>query len=330
MNLEDLMHINEGYMKARVLQVAVNLKIFDQLASEARSAKGVAEFLKLDCRATELFLDALAAMGIIEKNRGRYINTAVAQRFLVSSSPTYYGALVRHSGAGWEVWGKLEEVVRTGKQVRQQNAHQGDPEDTERFIMAMHGLATAGNYPVMVIESINFDKINTVLDVGGGPGTFAIEFCRNKPSLKATVLDLPGTLEITKKVLKNYPEVAERINLVKADFNKDKIPGSYDMIFVSNIIHSESFEENLNLMKKLFAATNPGGMIVVKDHILNEEGTEPPYGALFSLHMLIQTNGKSYKFGEVEGWLTEAGYKNIAQKALPGITSASLVIGQKS
>lgn len=330
MNLEDLMHINEGYMKARTFQVAVNLKIFDRLASEARSAKGVAEALKLDCRATELLLDALAAMGIIEKNKGRYINTAVAQRFLVSSSPTYYGALVRHSGAGWEVWGKLEEVVRTGNPVRQQNAHQGDPEDTERFIMAMHGLATAGNYPAMCADILNFEKIGTLLDVGGGPGSFSIEFCRRKPTLKATILDLPGTLEVTKKVLKNYPEVAGRVNFFAADFNEDEIPGSYDMIFVSNIIHSESFEENFNLMKKLFAATNPGGMIVVKDHILNEEGTEPTYGALFSLHMLIQTKGKSYKFSEVEGWLKEAGYKDIVQKALPGITSASVVTGQKS
>jgi ubiquinone/menaquinone biosynthesis C-methylase UbiE len=330
MNLEDLMHINEGYMKARALQAAVNLKIFDQLASEARSSKGVAESLKLDCRAAELLLDALAAMGVIEKNRGRYINSAAAQRFLVSSSPTYYGALVRHSGAGWEVWGKLEEVIRTGNPVRQQNAHQGDPEDTERFILAMHGLAAAGNYPAMVIKSLNFDNINTVLDVGGGPGTFAVEFCRNKPSLKATILDLPGTLEVTKKVLKNYPEVAGRINLVNADFNKDDIPGSYDMIFISNVIHSESFEKNRRLMKKLFAATKHGGTIVVKDHILNEEGTEPPYGALFSLHMLIQTEGKSYKFSEVEGWLKEAGYKNIMQKTLPAITSASLIIGKKT
>lgn len=330
MNLEDLMHINESYMAARALQTAVNLKIFDQLASEARSAKGVAETLKLDCRATELLLDALAAMQIVEKNNDRYINTAVAERYLVSSSPTFYGALIKHSASGWNVWGKLEESVRTGKPARMQNAHQGTPEDTERFIMAMHGLVTAGGYADMIAKNLDFNNVKTLLDVGGGPGSFVIEFCQRNKDLKATILDLPGTLEVTKKVLKSYPEVADRITLHAANFNKDLIPGPFDMIFASNIIHSGSFEENANLMKDLFKATNPGGQIIIKDHIMNEDGTKPEHGALFSLHMLIQTHGRDYKFSEVKGWLKDAGYSSIREIPLPPITSASLVIGEKS
>ena len=329
MNLQDLMQINDGYKRARILHTAVQLKIFDQLASEARSAKGVAETLNLDCRATGILLDALAALKIIEKQNDRYINTAIAQRYLVSSSPTFYGALILHTADGWEGWAKLKDVVKNGKPVKTHRAHQDDPKDTERFIMAMHGLSTAGNYPAMVADALNLNGVKTLLDVGGGPGSFTYEFCKRIPHLQATILDLPGTLEVTKKVLKNYPEYKERVKLIAADFNEDKIPGTYDLIMVSNIIHSESFEENRALMKKLFAATNPGGRIIVKDHIMSEDGLEPAYGALFSVHMLIHTKGRDYKFSEVKGWLEDAGYASIRQIPLPEITSASMMVGRK-
>lgn len=329
MDLENLMHINDGYKAARILHTTVTLKIFDRLASEARSAKGVADSLGLDCRATGILLDALAALKIIEKKNDRYINTAAAQRYLVSSSPTFYGALILHTADGWESWGKLERVVKTGKPIQRHRAHQDDPADTERFIMAMHGLATAGNYPAMIADALDLSNIKTSLDVGGGPGSFTYELCKRIPDLKATILDLPGTLEVTKKVLKNYPEYKNRIKLIAADFNEDKIPGTYDLILVSNIIHSESFEENAALMKKLFAATNKGGKVVVKDHILSEDGLDPAYGALFSVHMLIHTNGRDYKFSEVKDWLEEAGYASIKQIPLPEITSASMVVGHK-
>lgn len=329
MNLQDLMQMNDGYKRARILHVAVHLKIFDQLASEARSAKGVAESLGLDCRATGILLDALAAMGLIEKKSDRYINTEIAQRYLVSSSPTFYGALVLHTADGWDSWGKLEQVIRSGKPVRTHRAHQDDPVDTERFIMAMHGLVTAGNFAAMTADLIDLSGVRTLLDVGGGPGTFTYEFCKRIADLKATILDLPGTLEVTKKVLKTHPEYKDRVDLVAADFNEDMIPGTYDLVFLSNIIHSESLEENAALMKKLFAATNKGGKIVVKDHIMDESGTEPPYGAIFSVHMLVHTKGRDYKFSEVKGWLEDAGYSSVKQLPLPDITSASLVLGHR-
>ncbi len=328
MNLEDLMHMNDGYKTARILHTAVHFKIFDRLASEARSAKGVADSLGLDCRATGLLLDALAVLNLIEKRNDRYINTAVAQKYLVSDSPTFYGALVLHTADGWESWGKLEKVIRTGKPIPHSRAHQDDPKDTERFIMAMHGLSTAGNFPAMVTDALDLSGVKTLLDVGGGPGTFTYGFCEKIPDLKAAILDLPGTLEVTKKVLKNYPEYKDRVKLIPADFNEDPVPGSYDLIFVSNIIHSESFEENAALMKKLFAATSKGGRIVVKDHILSEDGLTPPYGAIFSVHMLIHTKGRDYKFGEVKEWLEDAGYSSVREVPLPEITSASMVVGR--
>lgn len=329
MQLEDLMHIGEGYKRARILQTAVMLKIFDRLASESRSAKGVAESLGLDCRATGIILDALAAMNVIEKKNDRYINTESAQRYLVSSSPTFYGALLLHTADGWDSWGKLDRVIKNGKPVPHHRAHQDDPADTERFIMAMHGLSTAGNFPAMVADALDIKDIGTMLDVGGGPGSFTYEFLKRIPRLQAAILDLPGTLEVTKKVLKGHPEYKDRVNLIAADFNEDKITGTYDMVFVSNIIHSESFEENAALMKKLFAATNKGGLIVVKDHIMSEDGLEPAYGAIFSVHMLVHTKGRDYKLSEVKGWLEGAGYGSIKKVPLPEITSASMVVGKK-
>ena len=329
MELIDLMRINESYKAARILQTAVELRVFDQLTQESLSADGVAQVLGLDARAAEMLLNALAALGLLHKTNGRYRNRLVAETYLVSDSPTFYGALILHTASGWDHWGQLANVIRNGEPLTPDRAYQDDPQATARFIRAMHGIAEAGGFPAMLADALAIDGIRTLLDVGGGPGSYSYEFCRRIPELRVTILDLPGTLAVTKEILAMYPDLARRVTLLPADFHTDPIPGKYDLILVSNIIHSHPQSENLALIQKLAAVTSSGGRIVVKDHILTDDGLSPAYGAIFSLQMLLHTRGRDYTFTEIRMWLEQAGYQQITHTLLPEITSASFVSGVK-
>jgi 3-hydroxy-5-methyl-1-naphthoate 3-O-methyltransferase len=118
--------------------------------------------------------------------------------------------------------------------------------------------------------------------------------------------------------------------LISGDYRSDPIPGNYDVIFLSNIIHGENVEKNIALVKKLAAHLNPGGQIVIKDHILDESRASPPVGAIFSVLMLLTTDGgRCYSFAEIRNWLESAGLKHVRQIDLPPPLTSSLVIGAR-
>ena len=159
--------------------------------------------------------------------------------------------------------------------------------------------------------------------------TYAIQFCASFPALEATLFDLPATLSITNQFVR-ASTVAHRIRMLSGDYRHDPIPGTYQVVFLSNIIHGESPEDNRRLMAKLSHCLEPGGRVIIKDHILDDSLTSPPVGALFSLQMLLTTEkGRCYSFTEVKQWLAAAGLHEISQRRLPPPLTSSLVIAHK-
>ena len=178
------------------------------------------------------------------------------------------------------------------------------------------------------VHEIDLSRSKTLIDIGGGAGTYSVFFCKASSNLNATILDLPGTLEITKELISGS-NVRNRISLLEGDFNKE-INGQYDAAFLSNIIHGEGEVENIALLKKIYNALNSGGKIIIQDFILDNDKTTPSFPALFSLNMLLFTeNGRSYSFKEVEGWLEKVGFKDLARMNLNLPRSISVLVGNK-
>ncbi len=106
--------------------------------------------------------------------------------------------------------------------------------------------------------------------------------------------------------------MGNRIDLVAGDFYGDEFPGGCDLALLSAIIHQNSPERNVDLYTKIYNALEPGGAIVVRDYVMDESRTKPPAGALFSINMLVNTQGgDTYTFGEIEGALQRAGFTDV-------------------
>ncbi|MGH7873673.1 MAG: methyltransferase, partial [Candidatus Binatia bacterium] len=139
----------------------------------------------------------------------------------------------------------------------------------------------------------------------------------------------PATLKITERFVR-AAGLSDRITLIPGDYRSDPIPGSYDLILLSNIIHGENFEKNAALLNKLAKNVRPRGRLVVKDHILDEDHAHPPAGAIFSLLMLLTTDGgRCYSFAEVAAWMKAAGLAQVRQIDLPPPLTSSLVVAVK-
>jgi predicted O-methyltransferase YrrM len=329
MDFSDLAKLASGHVEARAIQVAVSLGLFDILKDRNQDASTIASSIHADPRATELLLNALVALGLLRKEGHLFSLTEVSSTYLVRGSPKYFGGMVLFESSLWDCWEALEGAVRSGKPVRDPNMYQGDPEETERFIYAMHSLVQARGDAEILAQMLDLSKVEELLDIGSGPGAYPIYFCSKYPGFEATIFDLPGTIKITEKFIQ-ASGLGDRIRLVTGDYRVDPIPGRFQMVFLSNIIHAESSEENARLMAKLYSCLEQGGKIVIKDHILDETLTHPPVGAVFSLMMLLTTvHGRCYSFSEVKGWLEGAGFQHVRELPLPSPLTSSLVIGEK-
>lgn len=330
MEFSALAKLASGYMEARAIQAALSLGVFEALKDSSRDAQGVASSTRCDLRATELLLNALASIGLLTKEASFYSLSEISSIYLMKSSPKYMGGMVLFDSSLWNCWGDLEKAVRTGKPARQPDMYQEEPEETKRFIEAMDSLVKARGDAEVVAETLDLSEVSELLDVGSGPATYPISFCRMHPSLRATIFDLPGTLEVTERFVR-ASGVRQRIRLIQGDYRVDPIAGTYQMVFLSNIIHAESGEQNERLTAKLYACLDRGGKIVIKDHILDDTLAHPPAGAIFALLMLLTTeHGRCYSSNEVRRWLEKAGFQRVREIPLPPPLTSSLVIGDKA
>jgi ubiquinone/menaquinone biosynthesis C-methylase UbiE len=150
-----------------------------------------------------------------------------------------------------------------------------------------------------------------MLDLGGGAGTYAITFCQVQPELHAVIFDLPGPLTLARQLV-SAGGLTDRIRLVAGDFRTAPLPQGFDLALLSNILHGQSVETNQQLLTAVFAALEPGGELVLRDVLMDDDRTTPVFGALFTVNLLLHTPaGRCYTYSEVSHWLTTAGFHDL-------------------
>lgn len=301
---QELAKLWGGFRAARVVLTANNYEIFEHLKS-AKTADAVARVLRTDWRATEILLDALTGLGLLRKTGQKYKNTVLASRFLVKRSPMYQGDMLRHADTLWQSWSGLETVLKTGLPNR------SAPRNHEAFIKAMHNNAVVRADEV--VKAIDLRGVKRALDLGGGPGTYSAALA--KRGIAVTLFDLPNTLEITRKLIRQSR--AKRITFLEGDFHITDIGQGYDLVLISHVFHSFSAEENEVLLRKVRDALNPKGRVAIQEFYLEKNRAFPTSGALFSVNMLVNTaEGRCYAPAEMTQWLKRTRFRNIREKRM--------------
>jgi SAM-dependent methyltransferase len=302
-----LIGTSSAYWRGCALQAAVRLRIFSILGEEQKSLEEVRYALDADRRGTEYLLNALAAMRLINKHADFYQNSDEAVELLTESSRRYIGHIILHHHHLLDGWAQLDQAVRQGTPVEKRSY--GEELERESFLLGMFNLAM-GSAPLVAAE-VNLDGKKKLLDLGGGPGTFSIHFCRINPNLQAVVFDRPTTKPFMQKTAAAF-NLTDRINFIGGDFNQDPITGGpYDVAWLSHILHSNGPKKCQDLIEKTYDILEPGGEILIHDFILKDTKDSPEFGALFSLNMLINNpEGRSYSGAEIAAMLESAGFKD--------------------
>ena len=304
----ELLELSGYFWRTCTLHAAVKLDVFTCLGDEHMSADALADGLKVAPDAVQRLLNALVAMELLAKADDQFANTPSSKAFLSQKSSQYLGHIIMHHHHLIESWTRLDVSVQTGKPIRQRSSI-SDEEWRESFLMGMFNMAM--NMAPKLVPEIDISARRHLLDLGGGPGTYAIHFCRHNPDLKATVFDLPTTRPFAKKTIKRF-ELSDRIEFQAGNYLKDEIKGRYDAAWLSHILHGEGPDGCHQIIKKAIAALKPGGIIIIHEFILNNSMDGPLFPALFSLNMLLGTEaGQAYSEQQLRDMLSAAGAREI-------------------
>ena len=319
-NPQALLALSNGYWRVCALHAAVKLDVFSHLYDLAMGAEQLAGELGGDRDGVERLLVSLAAMQLLEKAGGRFTCTPGAAEFLARQSPHYMGHIILHHRQLVESWAHLDEAVMTGRPVRSPYAGD-DPEWRKNFLLGMYDLAM--HLAPKLVAQIDLAGRRRLLDLGGGPGTWAIHFCRENSDLEATVFDLPSTRGFAEETIARFG-LQERIAFAAGDFLAGGLPGRYDVAWLSHILHGEGEQEVRAILSKTAEVLEPGGLLLIHEFLLDDDRGGPLYPALFSLNMLLGTSaGRAYSARQLFELMREAGFKDARRLALdlPGESS---------
>jgi SAM-dependent methyltransferase len=223
----------------------------------------------------------------------------------------------------WDTWSTLTECVRQGRPVAQSPSGQRDEASTRAFIAAMD--RNAKERAAQVVRAVG-NGFQRMLDLGGGSAAYSIAFARANPQLRVDLLDVPAVLPLTQEYIRGA-ELETRIQTHTGDMRTAPLGQGYDLVLLSAIAHMFSPEENRDLLRRIYEALAPNGRLVLQDFILEPDKTAPDFAVLFSLNMLVNTQGgASYSEPEYDLWLRDAGFRESKRVRLPGPANLMIAI----
>jgi predicted O-methyltransferase YrrM len=321
---ETILRLSGDYWKICALHAGVKLEIFTVIGEDCLTAADITRRIKGDLRGITMLLNALKALDLLIHRDGRYANTAAGKSLLSNDSDQYLGHLIMHHHHLMASWSRLDKAVKTGKPLRT-SAARGSAGRRESFLMGMFNIAM--KVAPEVAAAIDLSKCRRLLDLGGGPGTYAVHFCLANPQLRATVYDLPETRPFAERTITKFG-LTNRIDFAAGNYLEEAIPGFYDVVLLSHILHAEGPEECRQLVQKAASVLQPGGLIIIHEFILDSTMDSPLHPALFALNMLLGTpTGQAYSEEQLIEMLAKARVRDVRRIPLLTPSDSGIIIG---
>ena len=327
----DVFNLSGQVWEACALYAAVKLDLFtalDQAGAEGLTPAALAARIGGEARATGMLVTALVALNYLERRGESVTLTAASQKYLSAASPDYFGFIIKHMSHILPNWINLTQAVATGQMVAVKATLTTEDEDErEAFLMGMFN--TARQQADRVAEALDLSSRRRLLDLGGGPGTYAVHFCLHYPELSAVVFDQPTTEKFARAVFKRF-ELEGRVDFLGGDYLESELPGGFDAAWLSQVLHGECPRDAARLVKRGAESLKPGGLLGVQEFIIDDDRRGPAQSALFALNMLVQTpGGQSYTQAEISAMMTAAGLRDIRRLEIQLPPGCGVMVGLK-
>lgn len=309
----DILAFSNSHWGPLALQAGVQLDIFTALDGMAATkpeitTQELASYLNCNERALGMLCNALVSLGFLESSRHGLHVPDHSREYLSRHSPHYAGFIITHHAHLMAAWSNLAESVSSGL-PHPARAKDFSGEEREAFLMGMFNIGI--HQADLIASRLDFSGHRRLLDVGGGPGTYAVVFCRANPHLQATIFDKPTTKPFATDIIARYG-LTDRVDFCGGDFLKDPLPKGYDVAWLSQVLHGESPQNAEKLIHNAARSLTRNGLLIVQEFVLDDDRTGPPHSALFGLNMLVGTHGgQTYTWSEISDMMKRAGAKEV-------------------
>ena len=322
---ERIEELRYGAGSSLAMVAGVQLDLFTPLKNGPMTLEQMAG--ALDVRAVKLrpLLYSLVVAGLLNVDGVLFSNTPEAEHFLVQGSHAYMGGAFLDLPRRWSAMLNTAESIRTGLPQAKLDFSEGSEEELERFLRAIQPGAMA--HARELVDRHDFSSCRTLADVGGGSGGLAMVIAEAYPQLRATVIDLPAVTPIAHRIVRESA-AAHRIGVSPADAVVGPIPGTYDVAVLRSLIQVLSPDDAVPLLRNVYAALSPGGVIQILGQVVDDSRTSPIAAVGFSLLALnLFDEGQAFAEEEYARWLAEAGFEGFTRS--PMSAGASLITAYK-
>ena len=329
---ERIMQLGLGFWGSKTLLSAVELELFTILGSGPMDAAALGAKLGLHPRSALDFLDALVALGMLDRAEGQYANTPDTDTFLNKAQPSYLGGMLEMANARlYPFWGSLTEALKTG--LPQNESKQGgglfealyaDPERLRQFLSAMTGISLGSARAIA--EKFPWRDYKTFIDIGCAQGGLVVQVALTNAHLTGGGFDLAPVQPIFEEYVARFG-LTDRLKFHVGSFFDNPLP-TVDVLVMGHILHDWDLETKRMILGKAYAALPAGGALIVYETLIDDERKSNAMGLLMSLNMLIETpGGFDYTGADCQGWMREVGFCETRVEHLVG--PESMVIGIK-
>jgi hypothetical protein len=329
-----IMQLGMAFWGSKTLLSAVELGVFSELANAGTlDGEALRERVGLHPRGAADFFDALVALGMLEREVGRYTNTPATELFLDRAKPSYMGSFLEMANARiYNAWGSLTEALRTGLPQNEmkgsENLHEefhADPMRMTQFARAMS--AQSIDVARVIAAKFPWQDHRSVIDIGCAEGAVPVQVALAHEHIIGGGFDLPALGPIFDAYVTGR-ELGERLSFTAGDFFTDPLPQA-DVLVMGHILHGVGIDYKRLLLYKAYDALPEGGALIVYDAIIDDERRCNAYGLLSSLHMLIDSPGGGFEYtgADCRSWMQEAGFRESYAEHLVG--PKSMVVGIK-
>ncbi len=331
---DKIMQIGLGFWGSKTLLSAVELGVFTYLAQGPLSGDELAQASGLHPRSSRDFLDALVALGMLNRHDGRYFNTRESNIFLDKNKPSYIGGMLEMANDRlYHHWGSLTEGLRTGRVQNESKGSDGkdnfgtlysDPQRLKIFLRAMTGISIPA--AIAIARKFPWNKYRNFVDVGTAQGGLATQVALAHEHVTGKGFDLPIVQPIFEEYTHSFG-LHKRLSFQAGNFFEDPLPEA-DVLVMGHILHDWNLEEKMLLLGKAMKALPKGGSLIVYEALIDDDRRQNAFGLLMSLNMLIETfGGFDYTGGDCCGWMKKTGFAETYVEHLIG--PDSMVVGIK-
>ncbi|MDL2210024.1 SAM-dependent methyltransferase [Desulfovibrio sp. OttesenSCG-928-O18] len=328
----EMLELSGMYWKTSALQAGVVLDLFtalDAMAAEGKRADiaSLARAVQSDERALGMLVTALTAMGFLGMDQDGILLPEHSRKYLSRESDEYIGFIIKHHMHIMPAWSKLAEAVQSGRSTREvSSSDTDDAAERESFLMGMFNVAM--HQAEKIAAALDLSGRNRLLDLGGGPGTYAVFFSLANPGLCATIFDRPTSEPIARNVVRRFG-LEDRVGFAGGDFLLDPLPEGYDVAWLSQVLHGEAPADAAKLVARAGKTLNPGGLLVIQEFVVDNDRRGPEHPALFSLNMLVGTQGgQAYTWAEIEAMLKAAGAVSVSRLDIALPQGCGILVGR--